>query len=148
MSFRPLVTKVACRAQPLSLTAATTTSTRSYAVQTAGKPSLEIFNRRTKRLQKDRAARNVEQSRRVDYLKDEVAKRLCGRLLVSLQLSYHSESSMAVAHASCDCRISKGRFPTSSISAPIAAILPAPSQLPTPIRLLKPPRRWRRASND
>lgn len=33
-------------------------------------------------MQKDRAARNVEQSRQVDYIKDEVAKRLCERLLV------------------------------------------------------------------
>jgi NADH dehydrogenase [ubiquinone] 1 alpha subcomplex assembly factor 5 len=44
---------------------------------------LEVFNRKTKHLQKDRAARNVEESRKVDYLKDEVAMRLCERLLVS-----------------------------------------------------------------
>ena len=44
---------------------------------------LEVFNRKAKHLQKDRAARNVEQSRNVDYLKDEVAMRLCERLLVS-----------------------------------------------------------------
>lgn len=43
----------------------------------------DIFNRRTKHLQKDRAAHNVEESRKVDYLKDEVAMRLCERLLVS-----------------------------------------------------------------
>lgn len=35
-------------------------------------------------MQKDRAARNVEQSRQVDYIKDEVARRLCERLLVRL----------------------------------------------------------------
>jgi NADH dehydrogenase [ubiquinone] 1 alpha subcomplex assembly factor 5 len=44
---------------------------------------LEVFNRKVKHLQKDRAARNVEESRKVDYLKDEVAMRLCERLLVS-----------------------------------------------------------------
>jgi hypothetical protein len=45
---------------------------------------LEVFNRKIKHLQKDRAARNVEESRKVDYLKDEVAMRLCERLLVSI----------------------------------------------------------------
>ncbi len=42
-----------------------------------------MFNRRTKWLQKERAAANVEASRQADYLKDEVAIRLCERLLVS-----------------------------------------------------------------
>ncbi|KAL2868260.1 uncharacterized protein BJX67DRAFT_371375 [Aspergillus lucknowensis] len=54
---------------------------RTYASQTPGNPVLEIFNRKTKQLQKDRAAQNVEQSRKVDYIKDEVAMRLCERLL-------------------------------------------------------------------
>lgn len=58
------------------------TSVRTYASQTPGNPMLEVFNRKTKHLQKDRAARNVEESRKVDYLKDEVALRLCERLLV------------------------------------------------------------------
>lgn len=42
----------------------------------------EVFNRRSKWLQKERAAANVEGSRQADYLKDEVAIRLCERLLV------------------------------------------------------------------
>lgn len=46
---------------------------------------LEVFNRKTKHLQKERAAQNVEESRKVDYLKDEVARRLCERLLVRAQ---------------------------------------------------------------
>ncbi|KAL4928364.1 uncharacterized protein BDV17DRAFT_298558 [Aspergillus undulatus] len=54
---------------------------RTYASQTPGNPVLEIFNRKTKHLQKERAARNLEESRNVDYLKDEVAMRLCERLL-------------------------------------------------------------------
>ncbi|KUL90607.1 hypothetical protein ZTR_00157 [Talaromyces verruculosus] len=57
------------------------THTRNYAVQTPGRPTFEVFNRTAKHMQKDRAARNVEQSRQVDYIKDEVAKRLCERLL-------------------------------------------------------------------
>jgi hypothetical protein len=55
---------------------------RDYAAHSPGKPSPEVFNQRIKHLQKDRAAGNVEQSRQVDYLKDEVAGRLCERLLV------------------------------------------------------------------
>ncbi|KAF1985190.1 S-adenosyl-L-methionine-dependent methyltransferase [Aulographum hederae CBS 113979] len=56
-------------------------STRSYAIQAPGAPTIEIFNRRTKWLQRERAAANVEASRRVDYLRDEVAFRLSERLL-------------------------------------------------------------------
>jgi len=45
---------------------------------------LEVFNRKAKTMQKDRAALNVEEGRKVDYIKDEVAMRLCERLLVLL----------------------------------------------------------------
>ena len=55
---------------------------RSYAFQASGAPIFEVFNRRTKWLQKERAAADVESSRQSDYLKDEVAIRLCERLLV------------------------------------------------------------------
>lgn len=64
------------RAQPLAR--------RAYAFQAAGAPVFEVFNRKTKWLQKERAAANVEASRQADYLKDEVAVRLCERLLVHL----------------------------------------------------------------
>lgn len=57
---------------------------RSYAIQTPGAPTLQVFNRHIKWLQKERAAQDVETSRKVDYLKDEVAFRLCERLLVSI----------------------------------------------------------------
>jgi NADH dehydrogenase [ubiquinone] 1 alpha subcomplex assembly factor 5 len=60
---------------------------RGYAVQSSGNPTLQIFNRRTKYLQRERAASNIERSRQVDYLKDEVAMRLSERLLVSLNAS-------------------------------------------------------------
>jgi len=56
---------------------------RSYAFQASGAPVFEVFNRRTKWLQKERSAANAEASRQADYLKDEVAIRLCERLLVS-----------------------------------------------------------------
>ena len=70
--------------RPSALARRTYTAARSYASQTPGNPMLEVFNRKTKHLQKERAARNVEESRKVDYIKDEVAMRLCERLLVQL----------------------------------------------------------------
>lgn len=56
---------------------------RGYAVQAPGAPSLQVFDRRVKWLQKERAAADAEGSRNVDYLRDEVAARLTERLLVS-----------------------------------------------------------------
>jgi len=58
---------------------------RSYAIQSPGQPTLQVFNRHIKYLQKERAASNVEKSRQTDYLKDEVAMRLSERLLVSFE---------------------------------------------------------------
>jgi NADH dehydrogenase [ubiquinone] 1 alpha subcomplex assembly factor 5 len=55
---------------------------RQYAFQAAGAPVFDVFNRKTKWMQRERAAANVEASRRTDYLRDEVAGRLCERLLV------------------------------------------------------------------
>ena len=49
---------------------------------------LQVFNDNTKYLQRERAAADVEASRRVDYLRDEVADRLCERLLVLSPISY------------------------------------------------------------
>ncbi|KAK1834644.1 hypothetical protein QBC39DRAFT_277028 [Podospora conica] len=54
---------------------------RHYAFQAAGAPAFQVFNRRTKWLQKERAASDVELSRQADYLKDEVASRVSERLL-------------------------------------------------------------------
>ncbi|KAF2400271.1 S-adenosyl-L-methionine-dependent methyltransferase [Trichodelitschia bisporula] len=54
---------------------------RRYAVQSPGAPTIEVFNNHTKWLQKERAAKDAEKSRQVDYLRDEVASRLCERLL-------------------------------------------------------------------
>ncbi|KAL6709352.1 hypothetical protein ACN47E_001759 [Coniothyrium glycines] len=55
--------------------------TRQYAVQAPGAPMLEIFSNQQKWMQKERAASNTESSRGVDYLRDEVASRLCERVL-------------------------------------------------------------------
>lgn len=44
---------------------------------------LQVFNDKTKQLQRERSAADTEGSRKVDYLRDEVASRLCERLLVS-----------------------------------------------------------------
>jgi NADH dehydrogenase [ubiquinone] 1 alpha subcomplex assembly factor 5 len=44
---------------------------------------MEIFSNQHKWMQKERAAANTEASRSVDYLRDEVASRLCERILVS-----------------------------------------------------------------
>ncbi|VBB83629.1 Putative Methyltransferase [Podospora comata] len=55
---------------------------RPYAFQTSGIPtSFQVFNNRTKWLQRERAASNAEASRQADYLKDEVAMRVAERLL-------------------------------------------------------------------
>jgi len=43
---------------------------------------MEIFSGQQKWLQKERAAADKENSRGVDYLRDEVASRLCERVLV------------------------------------------------------------------
>jgi NADH dehydrogenase [ubiquinone] 1 alpha subcomplex assembly factor 5 len=43
---------------------------------------MEIFSHQHKWMQRERAAASVETSRHVDYLRDEVASRLCERLLV------------------------------------------------------------------
>ncbi|KAI6088894.1 S-adenosyl-L-methionine-dependent methyltransferase [Hypoxylon rubiginosum] len=60
---------------------AASTARRSYAFQAAAPPIHQVFNRRTKWMQKERAAADVENSRVADYLKNEVAIRLCDRLL-------------------------------------------------------------------
>lgn len=76
MNLRPVLPHRAILRRPLW------TARRHYAVQAPGNPTLEVFNRKTKYLQKERAGSNSEEGRKVDYLKDEVAFRLSERLLV------------------------------------------------------------------
>ncbi|KAI0555881.1 S-adenosyl-L-methionine-dependent methyltransferase [Xylaria curta] len=68
-----------CRSRPSP--SITRWTRRSYAFQAAAPPAHQVFNRRTKWSQKERAARDAENSRTADYLKDEVAMRVCERLL-------------------------------------------------------------------
>lgn len=72
---------------------------RSYAFTSAGGPIHQVFNRRTKWLQKERAASSPEQSRTADYLKDEVARRLCERLL---DIKRHYPRVLDVGANSCN----------------------------------------------
>lgn len=72
---------------------------RSYAFTSAGAPIHQVFNRHTKWLQKERAAGDIEQSRTADYLKDEVAARLCERLL---DVKRHFPKVLDVGANSCN----------------------------------------------
>ncbi|KAF2719461.1 S-adenosyl-L-methionine-dependent methyltransferase [Polychaeton citri CBS 116435] len=54
---------------------------RSYAVQAPGTSAVEVFDIHHKWLHRERAATFQETSRMTDYLRDEVAVRLCDRLL-------------------------------------------------------------------
>lgn len=73
-SCRPLLSPPALRRRPQA--------PRTYATQTSGAPMLQVFNNHTKYLQRERAASDPIASRKVDYLRDEIASRLCERLLV------------------------------------------------------------------
>lgn len=53
-----------------------------HAFNSTPPPTLQVFNDKAKLLQRERSASNAESSRKVDYLRDEIASRLCDRLLV------------------------------------------------------------------
>ncbi|KAJ8066382.1 hypothetical protein OCU04_005449 [Sclerotinia nivalis] len=72
---------------------------RNYAVQSPGSPTLQVFDRHTKYLQKERAALDKEKSRQVDYLKDEVAMRLSERLL---DINRHFDHVLDLGANSCN----------------------------------------------
>ncbi|KAF9741857.1 hypothetical protein PMIN04_008020 [Paraphaeosphaeria minitans] len=74
LSVRAFIPPLTRRASPLR-------ATRCYAMQAPGAPIVDIFSQQHKWMQKERAARDVETSRSVDYLRDEVASRLCERLM-------------------------------------------------------------------
>ncbi|KAH6633669.1 S-adenosyl-L-methionine-dependent methyltransferase [Boeremia exigua] len=74
LSIRAFIPPLTRRGLPLR-------AVRCYAVQAPGAPTMEIFSNQHKWMQKERAAANVEASRSVDYLRDEVASRLCERVL-------------------------------------------------------------------
>ncbi|KAM7217144.1 hypothetical protein V8F06_007435 [Rhypophila decipiens] len=75
---------MACRPNNVQFAARSSiqqTARRTYAFQASGTPSFQVFNRRTKWLQKERSGANATQSREAGYLKDEMAKRVSERLL-------------------------------------------------------------------
>ncbi|KAL8636269.1 MAG: hypothetical protein Q9228_006317 [Teloschistes exilis] len=72
-SLRPFLSRSALKRRHIQ--------SRPYANQAPGTPALQVFDTATKHLQRERAASDVEASRKVDYLRDEVASRLCERLL-------------------------------------------------------------------
>ena len=80
---------------------------------------LQVFNDNTKQLQRERAAADVEASRRVDYLRDEVASRLCERLLVLSS----TPTFLRLAPLTAMARTSIAILPVSSILVPMPAIL-------------------------
>ncbi|KAJ4306712.1 hypothetical protein N0V88_000077 [Collariella sp. IMI 366227] len=83
-----------CRPQNLQLLAITPPPRRTYAFQAPGGAVFKVFNSRAKWLQKERAAANPELSRQADYLKDEVATRVCERLL-DIKRHFPSSSTWA-----------------------------------------------------
>ncbi|KAI8343200.1 S-adenosyl-L-methionine-dependent methyltransferase [Chlamydoabsidia padenii] len=54
---------------------------QSYSTVSSAPMAFQVFDRQVKKKQKDRAAAHKDQSRLVDYLKDEVAARVSDRLL-------------------------------------------------------------------
>jgi NADH dehydrogenase [ubiquinone] 1 alpha subcomplex assembly factor 5 len=73
-----LARRVQCSIRPQSLSPC---SRRTYAVQQGGAPTISVFSNEAKQQQRSRAAADMTESRATDYLRDEVAARLCSRLL-------------------------------------------------------------------
>ena len=101
---------------------------RWYAIQTPGAPVAEVFDARTKWMQKERAAKDVEASRKVDYLRDEVAFRLCERLLVCIRTMIASTRT----GIDVDTRTYKDTFRPSSTSEQmlVTSLASSHSQIP------------------
>lgn len=79
----PRIPLIRAALQPLRPSSSTPakSSVRTYAIQQPGAPTINVFSSQSKYLQRSRAAQDVEHSRRVDYVRDEVAFRLSTRLL-------------------------------------------------------------------
>ncbi|KAL2265219.1 hypothetical protein VTJ83DRAFT_6319 [Remersonia thermophila] len=72
---------------------------RCYASFQTGGTTFRVFNSRTKWLQKERAASDPALSREADYLKDEVAMRVCERLL---DIKRHFPRALDLGANSCN----------------------------------------------
>ncbi|KAF3078474.1 hypothetical protein TWF569_002498 [Orbilia oligospora] len=80
---QPTLGKLNCLLHRGNFAIATNTglgNSRLSNARTGSAGAFQIFDRSVKRLQRDRAAKNAEESRKVDYLRDEVANRLVERL--------------------------------------------------------------------
>ncbi|KAL7951063.1 S-adenosyl-L-methionine-dependent methyltransferase [Trichoderma barbatum] len=86
------------RLAPLSGIQFATAPRRFYAVA-SGATRFQVFDRRAKWLQKERAASNPDESRLADYLKDEVAIRLTERLL---DIKRHFPKALDLGANSCN----------------------------------------------
>ncbi|KAI9833522.1 MAG: hypothetical protein M1826_007136 [Phylliscum demangeonii] len=108
---------------------------RHYALQTAGAPTLQVFNRHTKYLQRERAAADVDTSRQVDYLRDEVARRLCDRLL---DIKRHFPRVLDLGANACNIAralTEPGPPPPPAGSAADGAAIPATTSAPLSSRI-------------
>lgn len=97
--------------------------TRGYATQTPSPLTLQVFNAATKHQQRERAASDAETSRRVDYLRDEVAGRLCERLLVDSSNSLRYMIPFAIGTHSISSRLGHGEPRISNATSHISSIL-------------------------
>jgi NADH dehydrogenase [ubiquinone] 1 alpha subcomplex assembly factor 5 len=113
-----------CRPQNLRSIACAPCGRRTYASQASGGAVFKVFNARTKWLQKERAAANAELGRQADYLKDEVAMRVCERLLVRSRPA--PIEHRPVLPADLNPRTSSGTSLACSTSAQTRATSPAP----------------------
>jgi NADH dehydrogenase [ubiquinone] 1 alpha subcomplex assembly factor 5 len=79
----PLLYTISMRSSllPRRIPILTKCNRRCYAIQAPGNPAIQVFDSRTKWQHKQRHASHPQQSRQVDYLRDEVGARLCDRLL-------------------------------------------------------------------
>ncbi|KAJ2231784.1 hypothetical protein IWW45_005378, partial [Coemansia sp. RSA 485] len=83
----PLLNTLSSRATASRYYSSGKESAREYLDKTTA--PFQVFDRKAKRMQRDRAASRVIDSREVDYLKDEVARRVADRLL-DIKRRYHT----------------------------------------------------------
>ncbi|KAK4154459.1 hypothetical protein C8A00DRAFT_32740 [Chaetomidium leptoderma] len=113
----------ACRPPNLRSLAASPCARRTYAFQAPGGAVFKVFNSRTKWLQKERAAADPELSRQADYLKDEVAMRVCERLV---DVKRHFPRVLDLGANSCNIaraltRENPDPDPSTPVSPPLAS---------------------------
>ncbi|RFU78964.1 methyltransferase type 12 [Trichoderma arundinaceum] len=111
------------RLAPLSSSQFAASAPRRFYAVASGATRFQVFNRRTKWLQKERSASNPDESRQADYLKDEVAIRLTERLL---DINRHFPIALDLGANSCNVakaltRENPDPDPNTPESAPLSA---------------------------